>query len=107
MDLGRTYLVREHFKAGGKLYIAGTVLSQEDVDTIPLAKIRINERKIVRLDIPQPQLINLLSWIKARFGVDAKANLREYVAKMSAETTPSGENNPPPGTPPTPTGATK
>lgn len=100
MQLHDLYIVKETFKAGGELFLAGKVLTETEAHQIRLFKVRVNEGKIVPLrKYNQDQLKNLVRWIQVRYGVDARANIKERLSKGSESADKgSASASTPPGT---------
>lgn len=93
------YLVTKHFKAGGIWYFAGSVLSYDEVLQIKLYKIRLNEGKVVQMNIPKPKLEAMIHRINGVYKVDVLANIRERVSKGSEIAEPEAKaSTPNPGT---------
>lgn len=92
------YLVKTTFKAGGKVFMAGSLL--EDLSEVRLFKVRMNEGKL----IPLPEgsdLDNLSHFFKDKYGIDLKEQVaakRASKGSNSAEQKNHEASNPPPGT---------
>lgn len=96
------YLVKTTFKAGGIVYLAGSLV--EDLSEIRLFKVRMNEGKLVPL--PEGKdLENLAYFFKEKYAIDLKARVEERVSKgseIAATAKPSVNVIPPTGTPAAP-----
>lgn len=98
--LSELYIVRQTFKAGGILYLAGTVLTEEELLAVRLYRIRLSEQKLVKLDIPTEQIKKLLDYIEIRWGQPAAKNLQAKLQEglVGAEQKQQASPTPPPGT---------
>lgn len=65
------YLVIRTFKAGGKLYEAGTIV--DDLASIKLAKIRINEGKLILLPTEEADVARWQQYFRLRYNIDLEA----------------------------------
>lgn len=93
------YIVTNHFKAGGVHYFAGTVMTYEEVLKVRLYRMRLNEQKIIRMDLPKDKLKTRLEIISAKWNVDALANVQAAVSKGSVSAEPIAKaDKPTPGT---------
>lgn len=93
------YLVKTTFKAGGIVYLAGSLV--EDLSTIRLFKIRLNEGKLIPLPEEGKVLDDMTLFFEQRYGIDLKARIAERASKgsNSAENpNPSASVIPPTGT---------
>lgn len=88
MNLEGLYVVRTPFKAGGNFYEAGLLLTEEALFEIKLAKIRLNERKIIPIPTEKDQLINLCDYFEIRMGVDLRAKIAREASKGSDSAEP-------------------
>lgn len=88
MEIQELYIVTKHFKAGGVHYFVGQVLTWEEVQQVRLYRIRLNEGKIVSLNMPNDKIKGLLSYLSGRWGVDAVQNVKDKVAKGSVVAEP-------------------
>lgn len=93
------YLVKTTFKAGGKVYLAGDLI--ENLSTIRLFKIRLNEGKLIPLPADKKALDSLQDYFRERYNIDLKKRIAERVSKGSdgAEDKNTGASTTPPGTP--------
>jgi len=94
------YIVRRDFKAGGEFYPAGQII--EDVTTVKLFKVRINEGLIVPLPSDEVSLEALRYYFENRLGLDLAKILQARATEgsiVAAPVKPSASANPkPPGT---------
>lgn len=71
--MNQLYVVRVPFKSAGKFYAAGTFL--RSLENIKLAKIKLNEQKIVPVPEDEKGLAKLHDWFYYRHKVDFKKAL--------------------------------
>lgn len=77
----KLYLVKQTFKAGGKLFEAGSLI--EDLSEIKLFKIRLNEGKLIPLPSEGKELDNLDHFFRERYGLDLKTKIKARASKGS------------------------
>lgn len=104
MDTKGLYVVVEPFKVGAAYFEAGKTLSTEELSSIRLYKIKLNEGKIVPLSSLSKDKFNYYSErARLRWGTDFKANVAKRVSKGSdsavtsntpklTQSTPTGTN---------------
>lgn len=83
MNLDGLYVVRTPFKAGGKFYEAGLLLTAEDLPTIRLVKVRLNEQKIIPIPKDEKKFDQLQDYFNLRMGIDLRKKVAERVSKGS------------------------
>lgn len=84
MDTKGLYVVVEPFKVGAAYFEAGKTLSTEELSSIRLYKIKLNEGKIVPLSSLSKDKFNYYSErARLRWGTDFKANVAKRVSKGS------------------------
>lgn len=100
------YYVTRTFKAGGLLFLAGTLLNE--ITNIRLHKIRLNEGKIKPFPSEGPEREKLSDYYRDRFSLNLEEEIQKFEAKteVSAEQAKKAVKQPTPGTPNTNVAAT-